>query len=205
MRAVRLEAKQLKRVVGARVLFEDLSFAVEPGESLAICGTSGSGKTQLLRVLANLEPADKGVVTLDGRGPSLMGPTQWRRRVCYVAQRPPSFEQSARQLVAILRDLEAQRGRDWDDWESLLRAWEMNDESLGRPLKDLSGGEQQRVWLALAVCQKPDVLLLDEPTSALDAHTERRVEEALRGKTSVWVTHDDAQRARVTQRTVELL
>ncbi|OGR11113.1 MAG: hypothetical protein A2341_21875 [Deltaproteobacteria bacterium RIFOXYB12_FULL_58_9] len=80
----------------------------------------------------------------------------------------------------------------------------MAKENWQQPFAKLSGGEQQRLLLAMALSQEPDVLLLDEPTSALDAAVVDTVERTLRGCTAVWVTHDAEQARRVGTRVMEL-
>jgi len=73
-----------------------------------------------------------------------------------------------------------------------------------QPFRELSGGELQRVYMAMAVSSQPDVLLLDEPTSALDRKTQESIEQSLKGKTCLWATHDPAQVDRVSDSQIEL-
>jgi len=195
-------AHGLTRRVGERVLFSDLSLTVNRGEVVVVQAPSGAGKTLLLRLLAWLDPADAGSVELEGVSPPRMGVPTWRSRVVYVGQRPAPLRGCA---LDFLREVQGfashRRGRDAVE---IAQGWGMAKENWQQPFAKLSGGEQQRLLLAMALSQEPDVLLLDEPTSALDAAVVDTVERTLRGCTAVWVTHDAEQARRVGTRVMEL-
>lgn len=189
----------LARSVDGRPLFSGVSFDLMKGERLVVRGASGAGKSQLLRCLAWLSPLDAGEVTLDARTPEAWGVPRWRRRVCYVSQRPGVFPGTPRELAsAVSRFSSVTEALPALDevvevavrWGLAARAWDQGWASL-------SGGEQQRAALAIALRGGPDVLLLDEPTSMLDAESVAAVEEELLGHTLVWVTHDELQAARI--------
>ncbi len=199
-----LTAHDLTRRVNGRTLFADLSFALEDGESLLVRAPSGAGKTLLLRLLAWLDAPDRGAVRLRGRTPEEWGVPAFRARVTYVAQRPPRITGTAEDWLAAVAGLTGQRGRTPGDARAYGEAWGLADDVWRQSFAELSGGEQQRVALAVALSREPEVLLLDEPTSALDLDVAVRVEESLGGRTRVWVTHDDAQAERVGGRIVEL-
>lgn len=199
-----LKADRLTRRVNGRALFQGLSFVVERGESLVVRAPSGAGKTLLLRLLAWLDPPEGGAVTLAGKSPVEWGVPTYRSRVTYVAQRPPKVVGSARDWLASVTELATQRGRNPGDATEHALSWGLPAAAWQQPFSELSGGEQQRVALALALSREPDVLLLDEPTSALDLDVAMRVESSLRGRTLVWVTHDQAQTERVADRVLEL-
>ncbi len=192
-----LSARGLTRRVGDRVLFAGLDLEVGPGLACRVAGPSGSGKTQLLRCLARLSPLDEGTVTLGGRTSEAWGAPAWRAEVCYVAQRPPSLAGTAAEQVARVAGLAAQRGREAEDPVPIAERWGLPASAWRQPWTELSGGEQQRAWLALVLSRRPAVLLLDEPTSALDPEATVAVERTLAGRAVVWVTHDAAQAERV--------
>ena len=196
-----LVAENLTRRVNGRTLFEGLSFTVDRGEALVVRAPSGAGKTLLLRLLAWLDPPDAGGVTLTGKSPVEWGVPLWRSRVTYVAQRPPKLTGTAADWLADVADLASQRQRGASDAREHALAWGLPAGAWEQPFSELSGGEQQRVAMAIALSREPDVLLLDEPTSALDLDVAERVEASLRGRTLVWVTH---QSTRIGGRVLEL-
>jgi len=200
-----LVAENLTRTVNGRTLFRDLSFTVERGETLVVRAPSGAGKTLLLRLLAWLDPLEDGGVTLAGKTPVEWGVPVWRSRVTYVAQRPPKMNDTAAAWLTAVTELASQRDRNTSDAHAHAASWGLPAQAWGQPFSELSGGEQQRVAMAIALSREPDVLLLDEPTSALDLDVAKRVEASLRGRTLVWVTHDAVQAERIGGRVLELV
>lgn len=203
-----------RRPDGDGWLIEGLDVIVRAGDRVALVGPSGGGKTLLLRVLALLDPLDTGAVLW--RGQPVPGPAvpAFRARVMYVAQRPALIEGTAEDNLRLPFQLGAHRGRAFD--AGRLRAWlaELGrDESLlSRRSQDLSGGESQLIALMRAVQLDPDVLLLDEPTAALDPDATAAAEALVHSwhaagagaRAYVWVSHDAAQAARVSDRTVHV-
>lgn len=170
-----------------------VSFALAPGECVAVRGPSGAGKTLLLRALADLDPSE-GRVTLDGvERQSLTGPA-WRRLVGYVPAEPGWWADTA-----------AEHFDDWPAARPLAARLLLPDEAGGRAVSALSTGERQRLALLRALERGPRVLLVDEPTAALDAASRAVVEALLAerraaGLALLWVTHDRDQAARVASR-----
>ncbi len=177
----------------ARPEFEPVSFELADGECIAVGGASGSGKTLLLRAIADLDP-NRGVVALDGAAREAMTAPEWRRRVVYVAAEPGWW-----------RDTVGGHFDDWDKARDLVAATGLPDDCRKWPISRLSTGERQRLGLVRALVLEPRVLLLDEPTSGLDDAATEAVEELVRtrlvGGTSVlWVTHDVEQGRRLARR-----
>ncbi|EGF79518.1 hypothetical protein BATDEDRAFT_12394, partial [Batrachochytrium dendrobatidis JAM81] len=157
-------------------------------------------KTTLLKCLAELIPYDSGSVYLNSKKSVEYGIPQWRSRVLYVPQRPPLLDGSPRNFIDTISKFQAQRDRLVDgplDPIEISQKWNLDIDVWDRPWNQLSGGELQRVAIALGVSRKPDILLLDEPTSALDPETCRLVEASLTKLNCIWITHDPAQEARV--------
>jgi len=196
-----------------RLLFDNVSLQLDRGEILVIEGTSGCGKTTLLRIIAGLENPDQGEVFLLGKNPRQYGMADWRTRVAYVCQKLVGFDGTPRDLYKVFQHLSAQqklrksRAKEEKEGkvsldvnlEDLLQDWGANPNLLDREWSRLSSGEHQRISLALAIALKPDVLLLDEPTGNLDEATSKTVEKTLTTLPIpiVWVTHDSKQAQRV--------
>jgi putative ABC transport system ATP-binding protein len=203
-----LRAEKLGRSVPNKILVADVDLEVHRGETLAIVGPSGSGKSSLLRLLNRLDEPTSGTVYLDGVDYRNIAPRELRRRVGMVTQRPFLFPGT---VVDNLRFGPRQRGEELSDnvVEELLRGV-LLDGLGGRDVANLSGGEQQRVSFARTLANSPEVMLLDEPTSALDENARREVEAVIarigreQGMPCVLVTHDAAQAARLAHRALVL-
>ncbi len=173
------------------------SFELAAGECVAVRGNSGSGKSLLLRAIADLDP-NQGEVRLQGQSREAMSGPEWRRRVTYVPAESGWWAEKVGGHFS-----------DWTATEPLALALGLPSECRAWPVSRLSTGERQRLALARALVQTPVVLLLDEPTSALD-HDSTAVAEALIarhcscGGAVLWVTHDPAQASRVASRELEL-
>jgi putative ABC transport system ATP-binding protein len=201
-----LRAARLSRAVAGKVIVHDVSFDVRTAELLGIVGPSGSGKSSLLRLLNRLDEPTGGTVFLDGEDYRQLPPRELRRRVGMVTQRPFLFPGD---VATNLRFGPAQRGETLPDEQIELILQQVGLPGFaGQEVSVLSGGEQQRVSLARALANRPEVLLLDEPTSALDEESKTGIQaliEALtrdHGLTCVIVTHDREQARRICQRVI---
>jgi tungstate transport system ATP-binding protein len=183
---------------------------VRRGETFAIVGPSGAGRTTLLRLLALVEQPTSGQVRFYGRPTAgLATPIETRRRVAMVFQRPALLTRSLWANVAYgLRLRNQQAGKERVD--GLIQ--EMGLDGLARRVVTrLSGGEKQRVALARALALDTEVLLLDEPTAHLDPGNVALVESRLRqrtrdqGHTLVIATHNIFQARRLADRVALLL
>ncbi len=199
-----LAATDLGQRFGDRVLFERLSLSLSAGETVAVQGPSGSGKSTLLRLLAGLDPLPAGEVRLDGRTQAEWGLPAWRSAVRFVPQRVPTMGGTPAELLARARSLKAWAGREVGDPVARAEGWLLPRATWDQPWHELSGGEQQRVLLAVGLAAEPRVLLLDEPTSALDGEAASAVEAELAAWTKIWVTHDVAQAERVADRVIRV-
>eukprot|EP00980_Cylindrotheca_fusiformis_P031650 scaffold26751_cov147-Cylindrotheca_fusiformis.AAC.3 len=189
-----------------RTLFQDLSFQVKPGEIFLVDGPSGSGKSQLLRSIARLSPLTGGTIELDGFS---YHSSEWRKRIRYVTQYKVDIPGSPRDFVHRITKFQSWK-EDSPSATSMLEsvaglvdAWGLSaPQCLDKDWSSLSGGEAQRVLLAIALSSNPSVLLLDESTSALDQSTKRTVEETVENWTrihdwrTIWVSHDPGLRQR---------
>jgi ATP-binding cassette subfamily B protein len=196
-----------------RVAFEDVSFryparpdhaalrrfslAVEPGETVALVGPSGAGKTTVLQLLLRFYDPEAGVIRLDGVDVAAVSPADLRRHLGIVPQDPVIFSQSAWENIRYGRpeaeDAEiraAAQAAYCDFLDYLPQGYQT---FLGEKGVRLSGGQRQRIAIARAILRDPAVLLLDEATSALDAESEQAVQKALtnlsRGRTTIVIAH----------------
>ena len=198
------------------VALQGVDFGVDWGEMVALLGPSGSGKSTMLAILGGLERPSAGRVLLDGIDVSRLSEAQLtmlrRRRLGFIWQGPARnllLHASAWEnldLPMVLAGLPA--GRRRRRAEVLLDAVDLGGQR-DKPIRALSGGEQQRLAVAVALANNPPLLLADEPTSQLDRANVRRVVELLKearedlGTTVVVVTHD-AEVAAAMDRTVTI-
>ena len=198
----------LKNVVkkfGAVRAVNDLSLDMQHGEFAVLVGSSGCGKTTALRILAGLEAATSGTVTVDGTDVS--GVPANKRDMGMVFQAYSLFPH----LTVLDNVAFGLKMRGKSKRERLSRASEMLDlvglsPHTHRYASELSGGQQQRVALARALAIRPRVLLLDEPLSALDAKVRSQLRDEIRrvqlevGTTTLFVTHDQEEALAVADR-----
>lgn len=184
----------------------NFSFTVNEGEVVSIIGPNGSGKSTLLKAISRNIPCHKGSVKFDGTNLKSMSPKQVARKMCMLSQKnqAPS-DMTVVDLVSYgryphKRWFEKLNHEDMEIVEWALERTHMTDYQ-DRTVASLSGGESQRAWIAMALAQRPKVLLLDEPTTYLDISHQHEVLELVRelnqemGMTVVMVLHDLNQAA----------
>jgi sulfonate transport system ATP-binding protein len=196
-RGLAVSARGLGKSYGERRVLDRLDLDIAPGEFVAIVGRSGCGKSTLLRLVAALESAQSGALTLDGRARSderedirIMFQDArllpWKRVVDNIALGLQTRDARPRALEALAQVGLAERAHDWPAL--------------------LSGGQRQRVALARALVHRPRLLLLDEPLGALDALTRIEMQGLIErlwkehGFTALLVTHDVAEAVALADR-----
>lgn len=182
-------------------VLQDVSFRVEKGEFIGVIGPNGSGKTSLLKILYHLLVPQRGQVFYEGNPLQQMDRAEIAKKVAVVPQETHSlFPFHVMEIVLMgrspylghlmfetKRDLEiARKALEWTDTLSFSE----------RPIDELSGGERKRVFIARALAQEPEVILLDEPTATLDIHHQIDFLERIldlnheKGLTIIMASHD---------------
>ncbi|MCR9113822.1 MAG: ABC transporter transmembrane domain-containing protein [Rhodobacteraceae bacterium] len=204
----------LPRPVKGRIAFESVGFSyptrrespalngldlvIEPGETVALVGPSGAGKTTIIQMIQRFYDPETGQVTLDGVALNQMARQDFRKEIALVPQEPVIFAASAWDNIRFGRD-----GASNDEVQAAARTAAAHDfisalpqgydTYLGERGVMLSGGQKQRIAIARAILRDAPVLLLDEATSALDAESERAVQTAVdalsKDRTTVIVAH----------------
>ena len=176
----------------------DQTFRVRPGETVALVGPSGAGKTTIFQLLMRFFDPDSGRVTLDGLDLRRMARSDLRRQFALVPQEPVIFATSARENIRFGRpeasDAEVEAAaRAAAAHDFVTRLPQGYDTYVGERGVMLSGGQKQRLAIARAILRDAPVLLLDEATSALDAESERAVQQAVdrlaEGRTTLIIAH----------------
>jgi len=196
-----LEASNISLSFGKERLFSDLSLTIKTGEIISIIGPNGSGKSTILKALSRSIKPQEGIISLDGKLIHSYGAAALARLMAVL----PQSNNAPNDLT--VRDL-VEYGRfphqHW--WKNTQREdanaldWALEQTRLcdlsARLVSTLSGGERQRVWLAMALAQKPRLLLLDEPTTYLDISHQLEILELIshlnrsEGITVIMVLHD---------------
>jgi len=181
-----------------RAAVQDLSFAVKPGETVAIVGPSGAGKSTIFSLLLRFYDPEAGTVRVDGVDVREADPADLRRRMAIVPQDVTVFAASVRDNIGFGRpgasdaEIEAAAKAALAD-EFIARLPDGYATEVGERGVTLSGGQRQRIAIARAILRDAPILLLDEATSALDAASETLVQEALehlmQGRTTLVIAH----------------
>ena len=212
---MKLELRDLTLAYGDQPVVEELSFSVRESEILTIIGANGSGKSTLMKAIARSLKPRAGTVFLDGESIAKQDSKAIARKMAILPQvhtAPPDF--TVRDLVSYGRfphlGLAGRLGLQ--DFAAVTQAIEMTkmEDLAHRNVNTLSGGERQRAWIAMALAQEPEVLLLDEPTTFLDISHQFDLLELVSslnetsGLTILMVLHDLNQAARYSDRLVVL-
>jgi osmoprotectant transport system ATP-binding protein len=197
MSAVEFRAATFR--IGHKTILNNLTLAIEAGETLVLLGRSGSGKTTALRLINAMILPSSGEVLVDGKATTAWDLVRLRRSIGYVIQESGLFPHfSVERNIGLVPKLEGwAEPRIAERTAALLESVALPAQDFARRMpRELSGGQRQRVGVARALAADPKILLFDEPFGALDPVTRLDLQrEFLRlraelNKTSVFVTHD---------------
>ncbi len=183
---------------GKRPAIEDIDFVARPGDTIALVGATGAGKTTALALLYRTFDPQSGAIEIDGHNIRDIALTALRRNVGVVFQETLLFNRSIRENLLIGKPdaTEAEMIKAAERAEALdfiNRAPEGFDSRVGERGRMLSGGEKQRLSIARALLKDPPIIILDEATSALDSQTEAKLlialDEVMKGRTSFVIAH----------------
>lgn len=166
----------------------NISFTVESGQTVAILGATGSGKTSLFQLIPRLYDVTDGEVLIDGINVREMKMENLRRNIGFVPQEALLFTGTVKENIAWGKEQASldeivEAAKNAQIYETITAFPDKFEARLGQKGVNLSGGQKQRLSIARALVRKPKVLLLDDSTSALDMRTEAKLLEALRGYT----------------------
>lgn len=197
--SIEVEFRHIRKAYGEKAVIEDLSLSIEKGEFVTIIGSSGCGKTTLLKMVNGLITPDSGDVFVMEKNIKGEDQVMLRRNIGYAIQGSVLFphltvEQNISYVPNLLNKKDKKRTENAvEKWMKIVGL----DESIrSRYPSELSGGQQQRVGIARALAASPELLLMDEPFGAVDEITRGQLQSELKaiyektGITVLFVTHD---------------
>lgn len=194
-----IEFKNIKKAYDEKIIIENLNLQIEDGEFLTIIGSSGCGKTTLLKMVNGLIQPTSGSVLINNENIAQKDQTQLRRSIGYAIQGSVLFpHMSVEQNIAYVPNL--LNKHDKEKTKQAVKKWMkivgLSEDLMDRYPSQLSGGQQQRVGIARALAASPDILLMDEPFGAVDEITREQLQNEIKRIhqqtkiTILFVTHD---------------
>ncbi len=202
-----IEISGLNKSFGDFVALDNVNLTIPTGQLTALLGPSGGGKSTLLRIIAGLDKADSGTITIEGKNATKLPPQ--KRNVGFVFQHYAAFKHMsvAKNVAFGLEIRKRPKAEVVERVDELLKLVHLSQFAHRLP-SQLSGGQRQRMALARALAVEPTVLLLDEPFGALDAKVRKELRDWLRRLhdevhvTTVFVTHDQEEAMEVADEIV---
>ena len=194
-----IELRNIKKSYADKAVLENFNLAVEKGEFLTVVGSSGCGKTTLLKMINGLIKPTEGDILIDGEDICGKDMIQLRRNIGYAIQGSILFpHMSVEQNIAYVPNLLNKKNNE--KTTQAVKKWMkivgLEEDLKGRYPGELSGGQQQRVGIARALAASPEILLMDEPFGAVDEITRGQLQIELKqiheqtGITVIFITHD---------------
>ena len=191
-------------------VLKNVNLSIQKGEFITVIGSSGCGKTTMLRLMNGLLTPDSGTVYINGKDISKVDQIELRRHIGYVIQSIGLFPHlSVKKNIEFIPGILKYDKKQKDEISRrLIRTVGLEESMLDRYPGELSGGQKQRVGVARALAASPEVLLMDEPFGALDEITRGKLQDELLrirselGITTVFITHDLREAAKLGDRII---
>lgn len=203
----KIQAVNINKKFNGQIVLEDISFSIKEGEFVSILGSSGCGKTTLLKILIGIEKSDTGILLKDGIDITSNPPS--KRGMGLVFQNYALFPNMNvwNNVAYALKAHRVPRDQIKRTVDSVLGLVGLTDFAKKKPTK-MSGGQQQRVAIARTLALNPDILLFDEPMAALDADIRMSLRKEIKQiqqkthKTMIYVTHDQEEAFSMSDRII---
>lgn len=190
----KIEFNNVTKDYDRNTVIDNINFNIEEGEFVTIIGSSGSGKTTILKMINGLVEPTSGNILINDENISYIDKIELRRNIGYVVQGNVLFpHMTVQENINFVPDLKKE---DPIDVEELLNSVNLDSSFLNRMPNELSGGQQQRVGIIRALSSSPNILLMDEPFGAVDAITREQLQDEIKrihdnsNLTIIFVTHD---------------
>ncbi|NMH72233.1 phosphate ABC transporter ATP-binding protein [Bacillus sp. RO2] len=191
--AIRLKDVQYK--TNGKLILKGITGVITEGKITTFVGPSGAGKTTLLKMFNGLLTPTSGEIIIGGKELNNYEPTELRKQVGIALQSAPMVEGDVFENLSLPLRLQ-ERSLDKEEAINILNIVGLDDSKLHQNVKDLSGGQRQKLSIARTLVNRPKVLLLDEITSSLDQSSQKEVDELIQrvsqkyGTTIIWITHN---------------
>lgn len=192
-----LEFNSVSYVSENKTIIRDLTICINSGDFISVVGPSGSGKSTFLKLCCHLISPTLGEMTFKGKNIMQYSPIELRKKIAYCFQAPYLFGEKVIDNLSFPFSIRNSK-IDHKRVDELFLAFNIDKDFKNKEVKNLSGGEKQRIALIRTLLFKPEILLLDEVTSALDVDNASIVENVIlslnqEGITVLWITHNPEQ------------
>lgn len=204
-----LECQNIGLIKNKQTILNNISFCIQSGDSIGVMGPSGSGKSSLFRLLNLLLSPTQGQILYEDKDIQDYAPTQLRRSIGYILQKPYLFGTTVQENLIYPYELQGQKP-DFNEINHYLEQVQLPANTLEKKNTALSGGEQQRIALIRSLLIKPKIILLDEVTAALDEENTLLIEKLITHEqqrqqlTVLFITHNPKQAKRLARKILYL-
>lgn len=194
-----IEMRHIKKTYDNKVIINDLNLDINKGEFITVIGSSGCGKTTVLKMINGLNTPDKGEIFINGKNIKNENIIELRRKIGYSIQGTSLFpHMTIEKNISYVPNLINKKDKDEikKSVSKLIKVVGLEESILNRYPEQLSGGQQQRVGIARALAAQPDILLMDEPFGAVDEITRKQLQDEIirihkeLEVTIIFITHD---------------